>query len=148
MFGSFGLAGSASGANSPAAFTYLQCDLTKASLVVGFALNPPRAVDALNPNVALGDVKVNDHKISFTSSNRFHAHWLYSQFKPEASVTEASSMQVEINRLTGIASVSFSPEYGPREIALCRAKKDGPWCEFTPVTTTVSGSCMQVRRRF
>jgi hypothetical protein len=128
---------------------YLQCDFDKTSMVLGFSEYPPRAIDALYPDVELKELNVTDQRISFSSNNPFHSHNLYSRWVPHAPVSVASSMKVIINRLTGGASVSFYGEYGTDEKAACQSKDGGgPWCNYPPLTDTKTGTCLRAEKRF
>ena len=129
-------------------FTYLQCDFDKATVVVGFAENPTRIVDAIFPDVHLKDTIITDQRVSFTSDNPFHSHELHRKWKEAASVSEAHSMALYINRLSGGATLHFFAEYGPKEKAACQAKATGPWCNYPPLTDTQAGSCRPVKKRF
>jgi hypothetical protein len=147
----------------PAAMTYLQCDLTQVSKWVdrqevtsstkittgfGFAGRPPSAVDIYSPNVTLQNVSVTDNVVRFTSDNPFYAHSIYDQIFPGALVEDASSLSVQINRLTGRAEIYFSKRYGPQDIAACNRTQPGPWCNSPPVSARASGQCHEVNRRF
>lgn len=111
---------SSSAAESAAGkYTYLQCDFDNASVVVGFAENPTRIIDAMFPDVELKDATITDQRISFTSDNPFHSHELHRKWKEDATVSEAYSMALSINRLSGGAVLSFYEQYGPEQKAAC-----------------------------
>lgn len=147
-----------------AQMTYLQCDFDKftsfprggdpASTPVsvtrgyGFRASPLAVVDAISPNIPLQPLAVNDNVVEFRSSNTFEALVLYSTGKPDAERDDAVSFKATINRVTGSINVTFYPKYGPAEIAACKKRKDGPWCNYSPVSADLSGSCKQVHRRF
>lgn len=129
-------------------YTYLQCEFDRASVVVGFAESPSRIVDAMFPDVELKNAVITDQRISFTSDNPFHSHELHRKWNESASVSEAYSMVLSINRLSGGAVLSFYEEYGPKQKAACQAKVSGPWCNYPPLTATHIGSCHKVAKRF
>lgn len=151
-------------APAPAPMTYLQCDLQTFTKFVrggdpvsttvsvtkgyGFRSRPVAVVDAISPNIPLHPLKVDDNVVEFRSSNTFEALMLYSTGNPDAKSEEAVSFQATINRVTGSINITFFPKYGPAEIAACKKAKDGPWCNFSPVSADLSGSCKKVVRRF
>ncbi len=150
--------------SAPAQMTYLQCDFetftkfprggdpvsTPVSLTkgYGFRSSPLAVVDAITPNIPLQPLKVDDNVVEFRSSNTFEALMLYSTGHPDAKSDEAVSFKATINRVTGSINVTFYPKYGPAEIAACKKSKDGPWCNYSPVSGDLSGSCKKVSRRF
>lgn len=150
--------------SGPAPMTYLQCDLEKFTTFprggdpvstpvsvtkgYGFRSSPLAVVDAITPNIPLQPLKVDDNVVEFRSSNTFEALVLYSSGKPDAERDEAVSFKATINRVTGSINVTFYPKYGPAEIAACKKSKDGPWCNYSPVSADLSGNCKKVVRRF
>lgn len=144
----FALAGGIGPAYAETHFTYLDCVMGPAAMVLAFDEGSQRVVDALNPSVELVETKVTAHEIKFSSDNPFHSHGLYIQWAPDASVPEAYTMSGQVNRLTGIIEVTFFARNDLETIAKCKASNDGPWCDFPAVTATKQGTCKRVVRRF